>query len=944
MPPRKNVQPKTGPIEPGISLPGKNIPIRPIPEQEWTKMVPPELAKELALLRQKYDATITKALKDPETEQRYIQNPVQVLDQLKVPLSTALRKALEGPTGMDKLAVPPRLFLPVKQVVIPETNVHIREKEPVVQPYPHPIANVYLFTPDPWAHIFKPTGFLNHGFPVVYEITKQYIKSLSSQWFDQGPVHDLIQELSKKIPDQVLRALQELLNLAHETFDLDIDLGMPPGKTTTLPDVLTISLSIPHLDPANPPDPNKIQVSAFLSISASVIVDHSDPACEQVYMDLVNNLAGCTATFTFKFPNQNPQVFDLSNDFSMLLKSMKLDKKNPGRIPVFFDVPVDRSGKTDMVPTRYDMRILDDTSSADCDTLALLMSFKGYENGDRNAFTQSFISSGSGLLVDFNWLRAKILPLLKTALKLPTDIDPDSGWWLGEAPIENGDGAVLTTLGLGILPGDPKITVIMTARKGGDCYTAYGAMSVTLDLGADKDGKLIFDVNLGTPTVNIDVPWYCYLLSIVVGGALGGFLLGSIGTLVGMILTPCLLFSIQGIAQTTLSDITDKVNAKIQGQTTQIDKIDLGFLKTVIKNATFDDLLMLQEVTIYDSLPALLSETVFIPDGGYLDLTNGQVAPMQGSVGSLGIAGSGANRVLMTIGNTSISPVGIQDPETVTRYQIYHCSYQTTQRLSLGQFGSWSGSQFQPNRMVWAARTEDGHFARFSVTAAPDDGLWIQYKTYPLEMGEAVVTPVLSLSGGFTAHKVYVLPTPGTQPAFQSLAGLGTTAWGSWGTKTTWYDEGNFTVSGTGFKNPLSIQWKVQGQALAGSSGNVTVNGAQFQYEVKGPALKLTIYPIVIMSILIEASVTDANGRHATTSLTAKTVGGGMFALIDNEAKQKETPGLGEYMRAYKKHIGPWTEIDPMHVVDQGYRVDTQAREQGGGRQRGLSFQIKRKT
>jgi hypothetical protein len=172
-------------------------------------------------------------------------------------------------------------------------------------------------------------------------------------------------------------------------------------------------------------------------------------------------------------------------------------------------------------------------------------------------------------------------------------------------------------------------------------------------------------------------------------------------------------------------------------------------------------------------------------------------------------------------------------------------------------------------------------------------------------------------------HEIGIEP----KPKFQSMVGQGVGKWGGWfDSNAHWYDEGIFAVNWIGFTNVLSLHWKVQGQALIDETGSVVVNGVTIQYVTRGGQLTLTVDPIVIVDVEIDADIRDSNGRQGAATLTARTVEGG----ISPRTPSGVAPPIDEYLVAYKEHIGPWIEVDPESVANQGYRTDREVPQQAG--------------
>lgn len=100
-------------------------------------------------------------------------------------------------------------------------------------------------------------------------------------------------------------------------------------------------------------------------------------------------------------------------------------------------------------------------------------------------------------------------------------------------------------------------------------------------------------------------------------------------------------------------------------------------------------------------------------------------------------------------------------------------------------------------------------------------------------------------------------------------------------------------------------------------------------YTIEPSSLNLRVDPIVDMDVVIEVAVTDSLGRQGTASITAHTVPGSDRWDYTGPS-QAVIPSFEDYYVAYQQHVGPWIEVDPMQVVDQGYRVDANIVEEGG--------------
>src|SRR5207247_9886694 len=106
--------------------------------------------------------------------------------------------------------------------------------------------------------------------------------------------------------------------------------------------------------------------------------------------------------------------------------------------------PVDRNTTDPLKLMAGDVHIVDDTSSADKDAAAFLLTFGGGSAGNRNQFAQSFISAGGngGIAVGFEWLCRVISPLIDQGL---ANDGPFTDCNLTQ-PFDMGAGVSLTTV------------------------------------------------------------------------------------------------------------------------------------------------------------------------------------------------------------------------------------------------------------------------------------------------------------------------------------------------------------------------------------------------------------------------------------------------------------------------------------------------------------------
>ena len=80
---------------------------------------------------------------------------------------------------------------------------------------------------------------------------------------------------------------------------------------------------------------------------------------------------------------------------------------------------------------------------------------------------------------------------------------------------------------------DGFIRVSASVSKSGFCYTATGTVGAKIMI-AVVGGQLVVDAQVDAPKLDIDIPWYCWVAAVLVGGAILG--------IVGAVLLPVIMY------------------------------------------------------------------------------------------------------------------------------------------------------------------------------------------------------------------------------------------------------------------------------------------------------------------------------------------------------------------------------------------------------------------
>jgi hypothetical protein len=425
------------------------------------------------------------------------------------------------------------------------------------------------------------------------------------------------------------------------------------------------------------------------------------------------------------------------------------------RLPILPDVAVDRGTSDPMVLKEIDVKVIDDTGGDDRDALAALLSFGGaLDSRDKDAFARSVIDSPNtgAIMVFFKWICRIIEPRLEEELDIPADEMVDCVFD-GRVTIDDDEDIDLTHLSL-TLDGDA-IVIRAKVGKSGFCYSAEGEVSARLTAAVvpraettDRagGGRLRINAEIGDPDIDLDIPWYCYVVGALVGALLGA-LIGVISAIIGAVIVPLVMWILSELLEGLFDDIADAVVTAIDNALPSVDVPAVGF-EVIFQDAFIDDITVDAKIAPLERVAIRNEGTVTLRRGDLFDFdsaTKGREGLFNADLECSSLAGPGLKAVCAArIGNTSLRRM-----DDVRRFLLYRPVYQRGRilpfdalaRLDVNIFDGFS--LFEPRDQVFAFSTNSGRFGAFEVIDASLDRLVIRYRTY--ELFQASV----QIEGGF---------------------------------------------------------------------------------------------------------------------------------------------------------------------------------------------------
>jgi hypothetical protein len=728
-------------------------------------------------------------------------------------------------------------------------------------------------------------GTQTSGFDLVMQFSEEAYEELLGVFFDESGILGSIVDL---IP-----------GVESNEFTIDVSLDRPTDITL----------------PAGAENPVDIRLGigvggslATLRMVVGINVDRSESDHDKVQIDFENTIYYAEVTVA----GVHVPIPNLINRLSDIIPS----------IPIL-PVPVNRTSTAPTDITRVDFKIVDDTTAADFDATAAMFTFGGGAAGNAAAL-QRFVPEGArgAIGIFFSWLCRMAVPRLESSLELPAgsfDIGADSCSL--NRSVDVGD-ATLTRLVLRLEDGFIGVSARVT--KSGFCYDASGDVSARMRL-AITGGRLVANVEIDDPDVDVDIPWYCWLAGAVIGAVIGGVLFGVIGAIVGAVLVPLITWIASEVIEGTIEEVAQRITDAINDAVPDVDVPAFG-VNILFQEVFIDDVVVTASFDVESHAPIRSQGTLTLANNSGVDLDSGKVVLAAAPEADVRWVGERDGRKLETGCQAALARTGTTDFAGLARYQLYAFAYGTPSVVLLwelglpnpfgGLFGGLFGDAFFESQRVFAVRTNEGRFAIVQVTEIENSSLRLRYKTFE-RSGLSV-----QITGDFKCVREFVAPIDAGvvfEPTRRAVAATGSPAAGPlslvsrvsaalplekdcddeaasrrWGqqepgipprsalrphhplaplttgvgyrTSRKQYAQARLDAVTSGISGTAEFLWLIGGDKLEGASGKKTVNGVEVSYSVSGPHLVLTVAESARIELFVTVQVVDEHGCSASAS------------------------------------------------------------------------------
>ncbi len=448
-------------------------------------------------------------------------------------------------------------------------------------------------------------------------------------------------------------------------------------------------------------------------------------------------------------------------------------------------------------------------------------------------------------------------------------------------------------------------------------------LKLAVEQDSSGNSHIVIQAEMDDPDISVDMPWYCWIAGAVIGALLGGVLFGVIGAIVGAVLVPLLTWIAEEVINGIIDDITsvvgDAINAVLPDVDISVPGLNFFITDAFIDDILIKATVNVRDVSpIKCSGSVILNNGQYLD----LDTGTVQNDDTSGADIYSGGSGFGRYlKTVCRASLARTWQKELANLARFNCYG-YAYQYDIAIPLSeLAEFDVWGmlwGDKYDEEEYVYAVVTNENRYSLFRVTEVQDTWMRVDYKTFGVAQSLSLVggftcgpnwkltenpivfTPSPVLLQNAAQLNAAVLQAQTLQSADASPVSITSTAasarlataraaspvvaapannknrvvgisgaslnanvgpLGTWmgqynGTKN---DTGLFVAQAQGLVSPITYFWAINGNALTGDSGTVTVDGKTMNWSLA--ANRLTLTPIDHLTFEFELKVTAVDVR-----------------------------------------------------------------------------------
>lgn len=632
------------------------------------------------------------------------------------------------------------------------------------------------------------SGNQTHGYDVLIEFDEDCIKDAISKAVDgqdgsNGLLSRIYDEIDKYFSSKGIPA-----DFIKVNFDFTVSLSIPSDRKQILG---TVTPNVPDI---NPTTNDYVYIMTKFEFSIAGIINLFSSWLEMVIPFGIGpyDANGQTGLFV----NLHETYFDMgfNSDLIQYLENIGLSSsdtlksiKNQIITNVFktnqnyglFPLPIVTGTADPYKISNADLRVIRLSSGENL--LALLLTMGGGAPGQKIAFNTSAITPGRDMVLLISTyyfcrvIKTELNKALKNKMNVSQDVEFNSipglrGCQLSKPLLvskkDNLDLYLETLLfttsrSISNQSSEYEFSVKAGLVGYGFCYTARLTSEARISLKVSPKSKLevkseIIDLNPNDPNseiqVNLDIPLYCIVPAVIIGGVFAIPFYYLVEYLSGELVKTV----IKTIGD-TFDNFIDNMDTSVITQANQVpftETLILGF-DSVLQSVDIDDLGMGYRFRAKELAPVKFEGAVTVQNGDYIDLDKGIITSQ--SDADLFYDGQS----LKTVSNAEAGSIG----------PIYQKSWKDIARYQLYKYGLSRGSTvFKPgdDPAYNVVKTNTGRLSVVQITAGSGNSLSLIVRTYDTE-------DINEISGDFSCNYEFTIEIPPTETSTSETTNVSNT-------------------------------------------------------------------------------------------------------------------------------------------------------------------------